>query len=290
MKEGHKQYAATQALLAKQNTSLKDPVHAPKLTALRDLLVDCGIGAEPAQESAATTVVPTADQAVSQHRALIFCQMKEMLDMVEGTVLKKMLPGVSFARLDGSVEASKRQDVVNRFNSDPSIDCLLLTTSVGGLGLNLTGADTVIFVEHDWNPQKDIQAMDRAHRIGQKKVVNVYRLITRGTLEEKILNLQRFKIDVASTVVNQQNAGLGTMETDQILDLFSLGETDPNLSLEGGDGKGGDEVNEANAVDAEGNLKEKGKKGILDELSELWDEKQYEEEFNLDGFLKTMKA
>lgn len=74
-----------------------------------------------------------------------------------------------------------------RFNNDPSIDILLLTTHVGGLGLNLTGADTVIFVEHDWNPMKDLQAMDRAHRIGQKKVVNVYRLITRGTLEEKIM-------------------------------------------------------------------------------------------------------
>jgi TATA-binding protein-associated factor len=285
MKEGHKQYAATQALLAKEGTSLKDPKHAPKLTALRDLLVDCGIGVEPTDNGG----VPTADQAVSQHRALIFCQMKEMLDMVEGTVLKKMLPSVTFSRLDGSVEASKRQDIVNRFNSDPSIDCLLLTTSVGGLGLNLTGADTVIFVEHDWNPQKDLQAMDRAHRIGQKKVVNVYRLITRGTLEEKILNLQRFKIDVASTVVNQQNAGLGTMETDQILDLFNLGETDPNLAIsdkpEGANG-----IDESNAVDAEGNLKEKGKKGILDELSELWDDKQYEEEFNLDGFLKTMKA
>lgn len=58
---------------------------------------------------------------------------------------------------------------------------------MGGLGLNLTGADTVIFVEHDWNPMKDLQAMDRAHRIGQKKVVNVYRLITRATLEEKIM-------------------------------------------------------------------------------------------------------
>ncbi|RMY32335.1 hypothetical protein D0866_06679 [Hortaea werneckii] len=299
MKEGHKQYDATQALLAKEKSSLKDPKHAPKLTALRDLLVDCGIGAESSSSSSAAdsaagvSVVPTADQAVSQHRALIFCQMKEMLDMVEGTVLKKMLPGVTFSRLDGSIEASKRQDIVNRFNSDPSIDCLLLTTSVGGLGLNLTGADTVIFVEHDWNPQKDLQAMDRAHRIGQKKVVNVYRLITRGTLEEKILNLQRFKMDVASTVVNQQNAGLGTMETDQILDLFNLGETDPNLSLEGG-GSGGQQqgeerVDESNAVDAEGNLKEKGKKGILDELSELWDDKQYEE-FNLDGFLKTMKA
>lgn len=74
-----------------------------------------------------------------------------------------------------------------RFNSDPSIDVLLLTTQVGGLGLNLTGADTVIFVEHDWNPMKDLQAMDRAHRIGQRKVVNVYRLITRMTLEEKIM-------------------------------------------------------------------------------------------------------
>jgi TATA-binding protein-associated factor len=282
MKEGHKQYEDIQTMLAKDKSSLADPKHAPKLTALRDLLVDCGIGAQPSDNGG----VPTADQAVSQHRALIFCQMKEMLNMVEETVLKKMLPGVTFSRLDGSVEASKRQDIVNKFNSDPSIDCLLLTTSVGGLGLNLTGADTVIFVEHDWNPQKDLQAMDRAHRIGQKKVVNVYRLVTRGTLEEKILNLQRFKIDVASTVVNQQNAGLGTMETDQILDLFNLGETDQNLA-EAAEPNG---VDESNAVDAEGNMREKGKKGILDELSELWDDKQYEEEFNLDGFLKTMKA
>ncbi len=77
--------------------------------------------------------------------------------------------------------------MVKRFNSDPSIDILLLTTSIGGLGLNLTGADTVIFFEHDWNPQKDLQAMDRAHRIGQTKVVNVYRLITKRTIEEKIM-------------------------------------------------------------------------------------------------------
>ncbi|KAF2222739.1 SNF2 family DNA-dependent ATPase domain-containing protein [Elsinoe ampelina] len=286
LKEGHKQYAAIQQYLSSKNTTLKDPVHAPKLTALRDLLVDCGIGVDPPSNGE----VPTADQAVSPHRALIFCQMKEMLDMVESTVFKSMLPSVTWSRLDGSVEASKRQDIVNRFNSDPSIDCLLLTTSVGGLGLNLTGADTVIFVEHDWNPQKDLQAMDRAHRIGQKKVVNVYRLITRGTLEEKILNLQRFKIDVASTVVNQQNAGLGTMETDQILDLFNLGETDPNLALEGGDKKGGDGVNEDDAVDAEGNVRQKGKKGVLDELTELWDEKQYEEEFDLGGFLASMKG
>ncbi|KAE8452027.1 hypothetical protein EG329_002192 [Mollisiaceae sp. DMI_Dod_QoI] len=284
MKEGHKQYEETQRLLAKQGTSLRDPVHAPKLTALRDLLVDCGIGTEPSGENEITTET----SYVSPHRALIFCQMKEMLDMVQNDVLKKMLPSVQYLRMDGSVDASKRQDIVNKFNSDPSYDVLLLTTSVGGLGLNLTGADTVIFVEHDWNPQKDLQAMDRAHRIGQKKVVNVYRLITRGTLEEKIMSLQRFKIDVASTVVNQQNAGLGTMETDQILDLFNLGETAEGIdkpTLNGGNG----EEREEDMVDATGEVREKGKKGWLDDLGELWDDKQYEEEFDLDGFLKTMK-
>jgi len=150
---------------------------------LRDLLVDCGIGAIETQQGG----IPTVTETVSQHRALIFCQMKEMLDMVQTDVLQGLLPSVQYLRLDGSVEASKRQEIVNRFNTDPSYDCLLLTTSVGGLGLNLTGADTVIFMEHDWNPQKDMQAMDRAHRIGQKKVVNVYRIVTRGTLEEKIL-------------------------------------------------------------------------------------------------------
>ena len=144
---------------------------------------------------------------------------------------------------------------------------------------------SVIFVEHDWNPQKDLQAMDRAHRIGQKKVVNVYRLITRGTLEEKILSLQRFKIDVASTVVNQQNAGLGSMETDQILDLFSLGDTD-GVPMAAAD----DKADEDSAVDATGEIKEKGKKGYLDEIGELWDEGLYEEEFSLDGFLGKMKG
>ena len=183
VKEGHKQYEAIQKRLAAQNSSLKDIAHAPKLTALRDLLVDCGIGVDAPSNGE----LGAETNYVSQHRALIFCQMKEMLDIVQNDVLKKLLPSVQFLRLDGGVEANKRQTIVNQFNSDPSYDVLLLTTSVGGLGLNLTGADTVIFVEHDWNPQKDLQAMDRAHRIGQKKVVNVYRLITRGTLEEKIL-------------------------------------------------------------------------------------------------------
>lgn len=284
VKEGHKQYESIQSLLAKQHSNLKDIAHAPKLTALRDLLVDCGIGTSPSANPGEVAAEPSY---VSQHRALIFCQMKEMLDIVQNDVLRKLLPSVQYLRLDGGVEASKRQQIVNQFNTDPSYDCLLLTTSVGGLGLNLTGADTVIFVEHDWNPQKDLQAMDRAHRIGQKKVVNVYRLITRGTLEEKILNLQRFKIDVASTVVNQQNAGLSTMETGEILDLFNIGDNTSSASGPLSDPSAG---KEEDMVDVTGELKEKGKKGYLDDLQELWDDRQYEEEYDLNHFLATMKT
>jgi TATA-binding protein-associated factor len=205
IKPTHKAYEATQGYLKKNNTSLEDIAHAPKLGALKDLLVDCGIGSADVNKDKGglgPNDLPEAGAAVSQHRALIFCQMKEMLDMVQNEVLKKLLPSVQYMRLDGSVDASKRQDIVNQFNSDPSYDVLLLTTSVGGLGLNLTGADTVIFVEHDWNPQKDIQAMDRAHRIGQKKVVNVYRIVTRGTLEEKILRYAPSPICAISSAIS----------------------------------------------------------------------------------------
>ena len=134
------------------------------------------------------------------------------LDVVEYGLLRSTMPSVRFLRLDGSygiamsvvlcaegscfcsrgvcagsISGSERHAVAERFNQDPSIDALLLTTAVGGLGLNLTGADTVVLFDHDWNPMRDLQAMDRAHRLGQTKVVTVYRLLTRGTLEEKIM-------------------------------------------------------------------------------------------------------
>ncbi|EMD34416.1 hypothetical protein CERSUDRAFT_117290 [Gelatoporia subvermispora B] len=204
---------------------LSDIHHAPKLLALRQLLLDCGIGSAPSAtgETAKSELADsesTSGGAFSQHRVLIFCQMKQMLDIIEKDLFKQHMPSVTYMRLDGGTDASKRHNVVQTFNADPSIDCLLLTTHVGGLGLTLTGADTVIFVEHDWNPMKDLQAMDRAHRIGQKKVVNVYRLITKGTLEEKIMGLQRFKLNIANSVVTQQNSGLASMDTDLVLDLF----------------------------------------------------------------------
>ncbi|TGZ84550.1 hypothetical protein EX30DRAFT_2347 [Ascodesmis nigricans] len=278
LNEKHPQYEAVKHQMLREGTTIRDAIHAPKLGALRDLLVDMGIGAQPSTTS--PNMLPTETSAISQHRALIFCQLKEMCDIVENDVFKKLLPGLTFMRMDGSTPATKRQDIVTKFNGDPSIDVLLLTTHVGGLGLNLTGADTVIFVEHDWNPQKDMQAMDRAHRIGQKKVVNVYRLITRGTLEEKIMSLQRFKLDVASTVINQQNAGLQTMETDQLLDLFNISETIPTAA----------EGAEEDMVDATtGQVKQKGAKGVLDDMGELWDESQYTDEYDLGNFIASLK-
>ncbi|KAJ7184295.1 SNF2 superfamily chromatin remodeling protein [Mycena filopes] len=198
---------------ANQGDGLHDIQHAPKLLALRQILTDCGIGGVAGQ------IVDSGKRAhFHQHRVLIFCQMKQMLDIIETDLFNKHMPSVTYMRLDGNTDSSKRHAVVQTFNSDPSIDCLLLTTHIGGLGLTLTGADTVIFVEHDWNPMKDLQAMDRAHRIGQKKVVNVYRLITKGTLEEKIMG--GFKLNIANSVVTQQNSGLASMDTDLVLDLF----------------------------------------------------------------------
>ncbi|BGP38652.1 TATA-binding protein-associated factor mot1 [Rhodotorula kratochvilovae] len=213
------QHRAALAKVAGEGSSVRDIAHAPKVKALQQILLDCGIGASNAAADSAP------DGAVPQHRALIFCQQKLMLDIVENDLLRALMPSVTYMRLDGSTDVSKRHAICQTFNADPSIDCLLLTTHVGGLGLNLTGADTVIFVEHDWNPMKDLQAMDRAHRLGQKKVVNVYRLIMRGTLEEKIMGLQRFKLNIASTIVSQQNSDLSSLGTDQILDLFQVSDT-----------------------------------------------------------------
>ncbi|KAI8129808.1 TATA-binding protein-associated factor 172 [Lucilia cuprina] len=257
----HPEFARITQELNQQQSSLNDIEHSAKLPALKQLLLDCGIGVQT--------------ESVSQHRALIFCQLKVMLDIVEKDLLKKHLPTVTYLRLDGSVPASMRQDIVNNFNTDPSIDVLLLTTQVGGLGLNLTGADTVIFVEHDWNPMKDLQAMDRAHRIGQKKVVNVYRLITRKSMEEKIMCLQKFKLLTANTVVSAENASLDTMATGQIFDLFNLNERNKN---------GNDKTNSNSSTAGQMSMN-----SIIENLPELWSEQQYDEEYDMSNFVQALK-
>lgn len=101
-----------------------------------------------------------------------------------------------YMRLDGSSKISARRDMVADFQKRDDIFVFLLSTRAGGLGINLTAADTVIFYDSDWNPTVDQQAMDRAHRLGQTKQVTVYRLICKGTIEERILQRAREKSEV----------------------------------------------------------------------------------------------
>eukprot|EP00172_Hildenbrandia_rubra_P003047 Plantae.Rhodophyta-Hildenbrandia_rubra.ctg4444.p1 GENE.Plantae.Rhodophyta-Hildenbrandia_rubra.ctg4444~~Plantae.Rhodophyta-Hildenbrandia_rubra.ctg4444.p1 ORF type:complete len:641 (-),score=85.42 Plantae.Rhodophyta-Hildenbrandia_rubra.ctg4444:1793-3553(-) len=260
--EKHPEYINVMNDLRASGESLHNVAASSKLVALKNLLTECGVGdTDGVQESAG-------------HRVLIFAQLKAMLDIVESDLFKSVMPSVTYLRLDGSVDTSKRQGIVTRFNSDPTIDCLLLTTQVGGLGLNLTGADTVIFLEHDWNPTKDLQAMDRAHRLGQKRTVNVYRLVTRGTLEEKILGVQKFKTHIANTVVNRENSALQNMNTDELLNLFQCNTE----GMEQDDGKGA------------GTGKGSGLKAVLETVGDLWDETQYADEYDMNGFLADMQG
>ena len=131
------------------------------------------------------------------HRVLIFCQMTRMLDILEEYMSKRKY---TYFRMDGSTQIADRRDMINEFQTNPKIFAFLLSTRAGGLGVNLTGADTVIFYDNDWNPTMDAQATDRAHRIGQTKMVSVYRLITAGTIEERVLKRAKQKQNVQATV------------------------------------------------------------------------------------------
>ncbi|KAM0676638.1 TATA-binding protein-associated factor mot1 [Binucleata daphniae] len=152
-----------------------------------------------------------------KNKILVFCQYKTTIDFVLKDL--KCMPYLKYQRIDGSVKSEMRNKIAQEFN-DGDYHIMFLTTQVGGLGLNLTGADTVIMYEHDWNPFNDLQAMDRAHRIGQKRTVNVYRLITKNTIEERVMNLQNFKVHVAGSIVTQQNTEAGSMEIGDVFERF----------------------------------------------------------------------
>lgn len=119
------------------------------------------------------------------HKIILFSQFTKQLDMLHDWA--KVLRGWKVCRIDGSVRAEERNAQIATFNEDPECRIFLLSTRAGGLGINLTAADTVILFDSDWNPQQDLQAQDRAHRIGQKRPVIVYRLATKGTVEQTLL-------------------------------------------------------------------------------------------------------
>jgi len=125
-----------------------------------------------------------------------------MIDLMEEYLAFRQY---KYLRLDGTSTISERRDMVSDWQTRPDLFIFLLSTRAGGLGINLTAADTVIFYDSDWNPSNDLQAMDRAHRLGQTKQVTVYRLVTKGTIDERIVQLARAKKNVQDAVVGSSS-------------------------------------------------------------------------------------
>eukprot|EP01028_Stygiella_incarcerata_P003549 TRINITY_DN1726_c0_g1_i2.p1 TRINITY_DN1726_c0_g1~~TRINITY_DN1726_c0_g1_i2.p1 ORF type:complete len:1754 (+),score=553.98 TRINITY_DN1726_c0_g1_i2:303-5564(+) len=153
------------------------------------------------------------------HRALIFTQMTRMLDVLESFL---SLNHMSYLRLDGSTGPEQRQILVERFNRDERVFAFILTTRTGGLGLNLIGADTVIFYDSDWNPAMDAQAQDRCHRIGQTRDVHIYRLVSESTVEENIIRRAKKKQELSDIVMTMRD----TVDERLLLKAYAQAEDD----------------------------------------------------------------
>ncbi|KAL6862498.1 swr1 complex component [Amphichorda felina] len=153
------------------------------------------------------------------HRALIFTQMTKVLDILERFL---NIHGHKYLRLDGATKVEQRQILTDRFNNDPRILCFILSTRSGGLGINLTGADTVIFYDQDWNPAMDKQCQDRCHRIGQTRDVHIYRLVSEHTIEANILRKASQKQMLDDVVIQEGEFTTDTFNKVSVRDV--LGE------------------------------------------------------------------
>ncbi|XP_010130977.1 PREDICTED: DNA excision repair protein ERCC-6-like [Buceros rhinoceros silvestris] len=162
------------------------------------------------------------------HRVLFFTQSRQMLQIFEAFVRDR---NYSYLRMDGTTTIASRQPLVTRYNEDKSIFIFLLTTRVGGIGVNLTGADRVIIYDPDWNPSTDTQARERAWRIGQKKQVTVYRLLTAGTIEEKIYHRQIFKQFLTMRVLKDPKQRR-FFKSNDLCELFTLSSPDISQGTE----------------------------------------------------------
>ncbi|KAI0883436.1 chromatin remodeling complex SWI/SNF, component SWI2 and related ATPase [Annulohypoxylon maeteangense] len=157
------------------------------------------------------------------HRVLMFFQMTAIMDIMEDFLRFR---GIQYLRLDGTTKSEDRSDLLKTFNApDSPYFMFLLSTRAGGLGLNLQTADTVIIYDSDWNPHQDLQAQDRAHRIGQKNEVRILRLISSNSVEEKILERARYKLDMDGKVIQAGRFDNKSSETDRDAMLRTLLES-----------------------------------------------------------------
>lgn len=157
-----------------------------------------------------------------EHRVLIFSQMTSMLNILEDYCNYRQF---HYCRIDGETSIEDRDRQIEEFNAPGSrFFVFLLSTRAGGLGINLASADTVILYDSDWNPQVDLQAMDRAHRIGQTRSVNVYRMVTENTIEEKVIERQLIKLKWDSLVIQkgrvaQKGKGMNKEELESLINF-----------------------------------------------------------------------
>ncbi|XP_061820307.1 lymphoid-specific helicase [Nerophis lumbriciformis] len=155
------------------------------------------------------------------HKVLIFSQMTSILDILMDYCY---LRGFQYSRLDGSMSYADREENMTKFSKDPEVFLFLLSTRAGGLGINLTAADTVVIFDSDWNPQADLQAQDRCHRIGQTKPVLVYRLVTANTIDQKILERASAKRKLEQMVIHKNKFKGGRAELKQSKSCIDLDE------------------------------------------------------------------
>ncbi|EKE41477.1 hypothetical protein ENUP19_0213G0009 [Entamoeba nuttalli] len=154
------------------------------------------------------------------HKALIFCQTRQMLNIIEQMMLNE---NFKYLRMDGLVSSNKRPEYISQFNNDPTVLVFILTTRVGGLGINLTGADRVIMYDPDWNPTVDSQAKERTLRIGQDRDVIIYRLICSGTIEEHIYQKQMAKEILSDKILcNEEEKTRKQFKKQFIREFFQL--------------------------------------------------------------------
>uniref|UniRef100_A0A2N9H2X4 Helicase C-terminal domain-containing protein n=1 Tax=Fagus sylvatica TaxID=28930 RepID=A0A2N9H2X4_FAGSY len=162
------------------------------------------------------------------HHVLLFAQTQQMLDILENYLITC---GYNYRRMDGLTPIKQRMALIDEFNNSNDVFIFILTTKVGGLGTNLTGADRVIIYDPDWNPSTDMQARERAWRIGQKRDVTVYRLITRGTIEEKVYHRQIYKHFLTNKILkNPQQRRF--FKARDMKDLFILNDNGESGSTE----------------------------------------------------------
>jgi SNF2 family DNA or RNA helicase len=174
------------------------------LTRLRQICCDPGLFVEDYDEKSGKLQLleELIDELLEgNHKILIFSQFTTMLKIISKLLKRKR---IKFSYLDGQIKVDKREKVIDDFTSGKT-DIFLISLKAGGTGLNLTEADTVIHVDPWWNPAVEDQATDRAHRIGQKDVVNVYKVITRNTIEEKIYEIQLKKRELIDSVIENKD-------------------------------------------------------------------------------------